>query len=372
MEYHKYANIFPMIEGEDFESLKKDIKVYGLLTPIVSYEGKILDGRNRFKACKEIGLKPTIEAYTGDFPLDFVISLNLKRRHLTKQQAACAAVRNEELMEELSLEAKKRQGERSDLTSDKKLTEVNKPTRADQTAADMFHTNRQYINEAKRIKEESPEVFEEIEKGRLTFQEYGSERKKMERLDKIAAQRKAIKENSPQLPKGTYEVIVIDPPWRYFDEDGTNYNPDNWQTRGVAPYPTMTIEEISKIKIPASDDCVLWLWTTHRHMRYCFKLLDEWGFEEKAILTWCKNKMGIGRWLRSKSEFCIMAVKGKPTINLTNQTTVLNAINEAHSIKPKEFYEMVDELCIGRKLDYFARKKREGWDVFGDEVKDGD
>lgn len=79
--------------------------------------------------------------------------------------------------------------------------------------------------------------------------------------------------------------------------------------------------------------------------------------------------MGIGRWLRSKSEFCIMAVKGKPTINLTNQTTVLNAGNEGHSIKPQEFYDMVNELCIGRKLDYFARKKREGWDVYGDEIK---
>ena len=241
MEYHKYANIFPMIEGSDFESLKKDIEKHGLLTSIVTYEGKILDGRNRFKACTEIGVEPRIKPYEGDSPLEYVISLNLKRRHLTKQQSACAAVRNEELMEELSLEAKKRQGERVDLTSDKKLTEVSKPTRASEAAAEMFHTNRQYINEAKRIKEESPEVFEEIEKGRLTFQEYGSERKKMERSDKIAAQRKAIKENSPQLPKGTYEVVVIDPPWRYFDEDGTNYNPDNWQTRGVAPYPTMTI-----------------------------------------------------------------------------------------------------------------------------------
>ena len=43
--------------------------------------------------------------------------------------------------------------------------------------------------------------------------------------------------------------------------------------------------------------------------------------------------------------------------------------NEGHSVKPQEFYDMVDELCIGRKLDYFARKKRDGWEVFGNEVK---
>jgi N6-adenosine-specific RNA methylase IME4 len=75
--------------------------------------------------------------------------------------------------------------------------------------------------------------------------------------------------------------------------------------------------------------------------------------------------MGVGKWLRSQTEYCIMAVKGKPLINLTNQTTVLNAKNTGHSTKPMEFYNMVDNLCIGRKLDYFARDKKEGWDNYG-------
>ena len=86
MEYHKYANIFPMTEGEQANQLKLDIKEHGLLQPVVLFEGKILDGRNRYRACKEIGVEPKFEKYNGDKPLEFVISGNLKRRHLTKDQ----------------------------------------------------------------------------------------------------------------------------------------------------------------------------------------------------------------------------------------------------------------------------------------------
>ena len=86
---------------------------------------------------------------------------------------------------------------------------------------------------------------------------------------------------------------------------------------------------------------------------------------EKAILTWVKDLMGTGRWLRSKSEFCM--VKGKPKVDLTNQTTVLNAPLREHSRKPDEFYALVDSLCIGRKLDILSREARPGCEQFGNE-----
>ena len=91
MEAHKYANIFPMIEGDAFEELKKDILANGLMQTIVTYEGQILDGRNRYKACNELGIKPSIEEYKGSDPLQYVISLNLKRRHLNESQRGVVA-----------------------------------------------------------------------------------------------------------------------------------------------------------------------------------------------------------------------------------------------------------------------------------------
>ena len=106
LESHKFADIFPMTEGEEFENLKRDIKEQGLQQTIILFEGKILDGRNRFKACKEIGTEPRFEEYKGDKPLEFVISGNLHRRHLTKSQRAVLAL---DIMPMLEEEAKRRE-----------------------------------------------------------------------------------------------------------------------------------------------------------------------------------------------------------------------------------------------------------------------
>ena len=77
--------------------------------------------------------------------------------------------------------------------------------------------------------------------------------------------------------------------------------------------------------------------------------------------------MGDGSWLHSQSEFCVTPVRDSPTIELTNQTSVLHAPMRQHSRKPDEFYEMVESLCVGRKLDYFSREPRDGWAQFGNE-----
>jgi N6-adenosine-specific RNA methylase IME4 len=184
---------------------------------------------------------------------------------------------------------------------------------------------------------------------------------KRERITEVASAAET------STPKGLYHVIVMDPPWRY---DGGEMAHDDEGFRGVVDYPTLSVEEIAtQHEPPAADDCVLWLWTTHRFMRHALDLISRWGFEEKAILTWVKNRMGIGRWLRSQSEFCVMAVKGSPVVNLTNETTVIEAPLREHSRKPDEFYDMVDNLCTGRKLDYFSRTPREGWDQFGNDAE---
>jgi ParB-like chromosome segregation protein Spo0J len=88
---HPLAEIFPPLEGEEFSALAEDIKANGLRSPVVLFEGKILDGRNRWKACERIGVKPKTIEYRGDDPLGYVISLNLNRRHLTPGQRAMVA-----------------------------------------------------------------------------------------------------------------------------------------------------------------------------------------------------------------------------------------------------------------------------------------
>ena len=89
----------------------------------------------------------------------------------------------------------------------------------------------------------------------------------------------------------------------------------------------------------------------------------------KTILTWVKNRVGVGNWLRGQTEPCLLAVRGNPVVTLTNQSTVLQAPVREHSRKPEEFYALVEGLCPATsRLELFAREQRDGWACAGAEV----
>jgi len=92
MQFHQIADLFPLMEGEQFRNFVADIKENGLINPIYIYEGQILDGRNRYNACLKLGIEPRYVKYTGDDPVGFVISKNLHRRHLNAYQRAKIAL----------------------------------------------------------------------------------------------------------------------------------------------------------------------------------------------------------------------------------------------------------------------------------------
>lgn len=91
MEAHPLANAFPLLDGDEFDKLVADIRDNGLLHPVVRYEGKILDGRNRYNACQRLGIPHREVEFRGDDPVAFVVSENLARRHMTPAQLAIAA-----------------------------------------------------------------------------------------------------------------------------------------------------------------------------------------------------------------------------------------------------------------------------------------
>jgi N6-adenosine-specific RNA methylase IME4 len=174
-------------------------------------------------------------------------------------------------------------------------------------------------------------------------------------------------EQEPQpMPAGPFRVIVADPPWRYDvrEDDGTH--------RGATDYATMSVEDIAALPVleRAADDAVLWMWITNAHMieGAHVPILKAWGFEGKTILTWVKDRIGAGNYLRNKTEHCILATRGRATVVLTNEDTVLHAPRTEHSRKPPAFYERVEKMCPGSKLELFAREPRVGWQVWGCET----
>jgi hypothetical protein len=176
MNKHKF-NIFPAAKAEDFNRLRDDSRDngYDQKQPVIVYEGEILDGWNRWTACSELKITPPTRQFDGsDTEAIALVMRTNKRRNLNSGQWATIAVEAEDIMAAIAVEAKARQGKRTDLTSDKKLSEVPKQEHADKTstkAAELFNTNRTYVNQAAKIKQAAPEVFEKVKAGTMTMQD---------------------------------------------------------------------------------------------------------------------------------------------------------------------------------------------------------
>lgn len=149
MNAHEAAVLFPLMDGVALQQLTDDVREHGLLEPIALLDGEILDGRNRLTACELAEVKPRfVDADLGGMsPVEYVVSHNLHRRHLTTGQRAALAL---DLLPRLEAEAKERQGTRTDLdpTSVQDRTEVQ---RSDEKAASLVRVGRSTVAAAKAI-----------------------------------------------------------------------------------------------------------------------------------------------------------------------------------------------------------------------------
>lgn len=170
-----------------------------------------------------------------------------------------------------------------------------------------------------------------------------------------------------------YQVIYADPPWtfRTWSKKGKGRSADNH-------YKCMTKSELRNLKIPSTDDCVLFLWVTAPCLIEGIELCKSWGFTYKTIgFTWVKqNKVsdtlfwGMGYWTRSNVELCLIATKGKPKRVAKNVHQVVISKVGRHSEKPIEVMERIEALMGSdvSKLELFARSRRIGWDAMGFEI----
>ncbi len=158
----------------------------------------------------------------------------------------------------------------------------------------------------------------------------------------------------------TFAAIVVDPPWRY----------ENTITRGAAEdhYPTMSLDELADLELPAEDNAHLYLWVTNGFLREAFDLIDAWGFTYKACLTWCKPQIGMGNYFRNSTEHVYFAVRGSLATTANNVPTWFTADRTRHSAKPECFYDLVEKSSPGPRLEMFARRRRLGWHTWGNEA----
>jgi len=191
-------------------------------------------------------------------------------------------------------------------------------------------------------------------------------RKQMENL--ILAKERKEPKITPPLPKGIFNVIYADPPWQY----------DNTGVDGAAShhYQTMSIEELCALQIPSAENSVLFLWVTNPFLRDAFTVLDAWSFEYKTNIVWVKQnlkKPGAGFYVRGRHELLFICTKGSFTPDMSGKEpigSILFADVQEHSQKPKEVYSLIENIYPNcAYLELFARKEREGWTSWGNELQ---
>ena len=169
------------------------------------------------------------------------------------------------------------------------------------------------------------------------------------------------------LGQKLYGVLYVDPPW-----DFLVYSRETGMDRHTANhYPVMSLEDLAALKLPAAPDCVLYLWVTVPHAHHAHRLLEEWGFGYKSQHVWGKPDSGTGYWGRENGEILLIATKGNVPAPApgTQLPYVIEAPRGAPSEKPEAFAEMIERHWPNTpKLEMFARKPRDGWDSWGNEV----
>lgn len=189
MDAHPAAAIFPLMEGAEFDALVEDIRAHGLREPVVVHDGLVLDGRNRLRACEQVGLAPVTTTWDGDgSPEDYVVSKNLHRRHLTDSQRGLIAAT---LATRTKAETQYTSQNQKDGTVDQIWS-----TRTLKQAADLLNTSRTTVIAAKKVlRRADPDDIAAIKAGRATI--HGID-KKISRgvINKKPIHRKLTKDNS--------------------------------------------------------------------------------------------------------------------------------------------------------------------------------
>lgn len=380
LAFHAIADIFPLMDGQPLADLTDDIKTHGLREPIWLYEGQILDGRNRWRACQAAGVEPVFADYQDDDPVGFVVSLNLHRRHLNESQRAWA-VKNIANMQ---------QGRRTDLQPPANMQKVE---RSVSEVAALSSVSERSIYQARQVdKSGISELGQKVASGEVRVSTAADiatlppneqdiivslGEKAILMAAKEIRQKKAIERQEANNrirqqalttppPDGQYRCIVIDPPWP-MQKIERDLHPE--QTPEL-DYPVMTLEDISDIDLPTADQCHLYLWTTQRFIWSAKDLLTHWGFKHLAIQVWHKNggfqPAGLPQY---NCEFVLIGRKGGLEFMTTkNFPLCFDAPRREHSRKPDAFYDLVRRVSPGPRIDMFSREKREGFEQHGVEI----
>lgn len=339
-------------------TLVNSIKQIGLLHPIVINENnELIAGQRRIEAYRQLGKKeiPVTKVNLQDIVTgEFHENAIRKSFTLLERRAIRSAI---EPLEKQA--AKKRQGGKG-----KKQHESSEEStqRSRDKVADYLGVSFDTLNKEEKIAqaaEQNPDQFghlpEKIDNGETSVN-YA--------FKMVTRAEDHKKENIPKLPNGKFDIILADPPWSY--DINTRGSPDDH-------YAVMTNKQIQDLNVPAADNAILFLWATAPKLPEALKVIKEWGFKYRTGAVWIKDRIGTGYYFRGQHELLLVAEKGKMPVpqEKDRPSSVIQAPRLQHSQKPEIVYEIIESMYPNRSyIELFARKKRQGWSSWGNDIND--
>jgi N6-adenosine-specific RNA methylase IME4 len=170
-------------------------------------------------------------------------------------------------------------------------------------------------------------------------------------------------QEAPALPEGVYNLLYVDPPWRYEHVKTENRAIENH-------YPTMALQEICDAPIGdlADDDSILFMWATSPKLAEAMTVIAAWGFNYRTCMVWVKHAIGMGYYARQRHELLLIATKGSPGVPepANRFDSVIEAPRGKHSAKPEIVYDMLETMYPHfTKVELFTRTVKEGWERWG-------
>ena len=416
--FHPLADIFPLIEGADFDALVEDIRTHGLRESMVLLDDHILDGRNRYRACIAAGLipdgapaashlkyfrffsPPGSGAPSQDELLAFVISKNLRRRQLNDDQRRMVAARLVNL----------KQGRPAD-DKTSQIANISRDLAAKMLTADVAGIDRARsvilhaapeliaavdqgivsVASAAELAAQPIERQAEIVKalprtadGKLTpevrkalapvVKELRAE-KQREKGEKRDAREAELGRKLREMPEKHYGVVLEDFEWDHepwsretgMDRHASNHYP----TATDAHTPEEIVARTADRFKCAADICVLYMWATIPYAAIAMAVMELRGFTYKSQRCWDKVRPGKGRgpgyWVTGEHEILLIGTRGN-VVAPTNAhfPSRFEAPVGEHSKKPDQQYEHAEfHFPSLPKIELNARRSREGWDPWG-------
>ena len=375
----EFKKLIPPLTNEEFIQLEANCIQEGIRDKILTWNGFIIDGHNRF----EIAIKHKLNFETENKEFEnesqvkeWMINNQFGRRNLSNYQRSVLAL---ELENVFSARAKEQQVRKPEFV--KQISAEQKPIETRKELAKVANVSHDTIAKVKVIEAKAtPEVKAQLSTGEVSINQVYQDIKKDEKKEIQIEKKKQYEERIETVSNNEFKVdifntenkfrvIYADPAWSYNDKQDTS------QLGGAAKhYDTMSVSEICSLPVNkiSEKNSVLFLWVTSPLLEDAFTVINSWGFKYKTSFVWDKVKHNMGHYNSVRHEFLLIATKGSC---IPDNKTLYDSVqsierNDNHSEKPVDFLNIIDDIYdYGNKIELFCRNiKKQNWFGWGNEI----